>query len=810
VLNDVRLTLRGLLKAPAFSAVIVLTLAVAIGANTAIYSVVEAVLLRPLPYADPNRIVRIAATTIPTAPGPRQLPFSDRGYWHFADNNRSFESFGGFAAQDLRVPLTGDGTPVQVQVARVTVSAFEVLGVLPERGRLPTAEEDIPDAPWVALLAHELWVDRFGSDPGIIGRTVELNGTTVEVIGVMPARFDFPSPDTDAWTTYRLNPASENYGGHHIEGLARLAPDATPASAEEDAESLIARFPEVGYGAQWFTGVFDGGARVWTLQEDVVGDARLPLLVLLGTVAFVLLIACSNVANLLLVRGETRTRERAVRLALGSGRGRLVRLALTESVLLALMGGAAGVLLAWLGVRALVAMAPPSIPRLDEIGIRGSVLAFTLAVSVLAGLLFGTFPALRTGSRKSLAALRDGGRGPTIGRERHRTRSLLVVTQVALALVLLVGSGLMVRSFRQLSAVDPGFDGRGVLTFSVKPLPTKYQGPEGYAGFFDQLRERLEGLAGVTTAGGVNNLPLTGGGARLTTVIEEFPPAEDEFPPVFLVRRATPGYFEALDVPVVEGRSFTADDHNLRLGSVVISASVKEQYWPTTSALGKRISVAGIPTTVVGVVGDVHDASLELPADQFVYLPMLDSVGGGVAELTMAVETEGDPLALVPAVRAAIERLDPDVPISEVRTLETVVADSLSRTTFTMTLLVLGAAVALFLGSVGIYGVISYIVTQRTAEIGVRLALGASPGSLGALVLSQGMRLAAAGVVVGLLAALGLGRVIASLLYGVTPMDPVALVAGSLSFLAVAAVATLVPAMRAARTPPAEALRGGD
>ena len=426
MLTEIRRSLRSLLKAPAFTTVTVLTLAVAIGATTAIYSVVEAVLLTPLPYGDPDRVVRVAATVLPSAGGGSEAPFSDRGYWHFVDNNRSFAAFGAYSAGAQSVPLTGDGTAVQIDVLPMTLSAFEVLGVLPERGRLPAPEEDIPDAPRVILLSHDLWTTRYGA-PGIIGRSVEVNGNAFEVIGVMPASFDFPTPDVDAWAPHRLDPASENFGGHHLEGIARLAEGATLASAEEDAVSLIARFSEIGYGPSWFTSVFDGGARVWTLQESIVGDARQPLLILFGTVGFVLLIACSNVANLLLVRAETRTRESAVRLALGSGRGRLVGQALTESLLLAAMGGLAGGLLAWLGVEALLAMAPPSIPRLGEIGIRGGALAFALGVSLLSGLVFGTFPALRAGSRKTLAALKDGGRGSTIGRERHLTRSALVV-----------------------------------------------------------------------------------------------------------------------------------------------------------------------------------------------------------------------------------------------------------------------------------------------------------------------------------------------------------------------------------------------
>jgi putative ABC transport system permease protein len=807
LLHDLRVATRALAKAPTFALVTVATLAVAIGANTAIFSVVDGVLLRPLPYPDPDRVVRVAAGVLPQAGGGPEAPFSDRGYWHFVNNNRSFEAFGGYEGGTAQWPLTNDGPPLQLDVALMTLSAFEVLGVQPQRGRLPTPEEDVPDAPQVVLLSDGLWRDRYGADPGIVGRMVELNGVSREVVGVMPAGFDFPTPQTDVWAPDRLNPASENFGGHHIAAIARLAQGATIESAIEDAESLIARFDEIGYGPEWFVGIFSGEAFVRTLKDDIVGDSRQPLLILLGTVGFVLLIACSNVANLLLVRAESRTRERAVRIALGSGRGRLMQYVLTESLLLSLMGGAAGIALAWIGTRVLVSAGPTSIPRLAEIAINGNVLLFTTMVSLAAGLLFGLLPALRAGSKRTLAALRDGGRGATIGRDRHRARSMLVVGQIALALVLLVGSGLLVRSFQQLRSVDPGFDAAGVMTFRLSLPPSKYQGGEATAQFYDDLLERLDALPGAASAGGITNLPLTGGGAILTTQIDDFPVPEGEFPPVFLIRRATPGYFETMGMPIVEGRAFTPDDHNARLGSLVISESIKRQYWPNESALGKRMTTAGAAARVVGVVGDVHDAGLEVPAEQFVYKPMLDSVGGGVRPMMMAVKTDGDPETLVPEIRAVVEALDPDLPITQMQSMEDILGESLSRTSFTMSLLLLAAIVALFLGSVGIYGVLAYVASQRTAEMGVRLALGADAGNVRKIILSQGMLLAVIGVAAGLVGAVGLGGVMSSLLYGVSPVDPVTLVGVSLIFLTVAAGASLIPATRAARTPPAVALR---
>jgi putative ABC transport system permease protein len=804
--NDVRVALRGLLKSPGLFCIVVLTLAVAIGANTAIFSVVQNVLLQPLPYPDEGRIVRVAATTY-AGGGDVGMPFSDRGYWHFAGNNRSFEAYGGYIGVAAPSPLTGDGPPRQVGVGSMTLSAFEVLGVFPELGRLPTPEEAAPGGPSVVLLSRNLWANQYGSDPSILGRTIDLNGTAREVIGVMPPGYDFPAPHVEVWTPLQLDPASENFGGHYISAIARLRPGVTIEAATDDARSLVARYDELGYGPGWFQSIFDGGAAVRTLREAVVGDAREPLLIVLGTVGFVLLIACSNVANLLLVRGEARRRENAVRMALGSSRARIARQVLVESALLAIIGGIAGVLLAYAGTSVLVSIGPAGIPRLGEIGINGTALAFTAGVSALAAVLFGVLPALGASSTNTLGALRNGGRNATIGRDRHRTRNALVMTQVALAFVLVIGSGLMVRSFEALRSVHPGFSADEVLTFRVQPLPTKYPDPEARAQFYDRLIERLEGVPGVTRAGAINTLPLTGGGSNLTTVIEEFPPAEGDFPPVFDVRRTAPGYFEAMSIPLVEGRTYTPDDHNRRLGSVIISSSVKNSYWPDTSALGKWITVAGIRTQVVGVVGDVHDTGLDAAANQFMYLPMLDAEGGGVQAMTITVRTAVEPLSVVGAIRGAIAELDPDLPMADIRSMQSVLDDSVSRTSFTMSLLVIAALIALFLGSVGLYGVLSYVVTQRAPEIGVRLALGATPATVRRMVVSQGMRLVGAGVLVGVIAAVVLGQVMVTQLYGVDPVDPVTLVAAATIFLSVALLASMLPAGRAAATEPMNTLR---
>jgi predicted permease len=808
LLADARIAVRSLLKAPGFTAVVLTTLAVAIGANTAIFSVVDGVLLKPLPYPDADRLVTVVTHTLPAPGRTGDLPYSDRGYWHFVENNRTFEHFGGYAGGSLQWALTGEGAPVEVDVGLMTRSAFEAVGTQPQRGRWPTPEEDVNGGPQVALLSDGLWRSVFAADPDVLGRTFEMNSETWEVIGVMPPGYEFPAPEVDVWIPRQLDPASENFGGHHLWAVARLNPGTTLETAEADAEDLVSRFGEAGYGPTWFTGVFNGEVTVASVREALVGDARLPLLVVLGTVGFVLLIACSNVANLFLVRAETRARETAVRVALGSGRTRLVRFVLTESVLLALAGGALGILLAWIGTHVLIASAPPIIPRLAEIGVSGRALAFTAGISVLAGLLFGLVPALRTESSRMLDALKDGGRGGIGSRQQHRVRNGLVVSQIALALVLLVGSGLMVRTFQGLRSIDPGFEPEGAVTLRVSPAPLNYgNDPEQVAAFYDELLGQIRNLPGVTAAGASTILPLNGVGSRLTTAIDDFPTPEDEFPPSFLIRRVTPGYFEALGVPVVEGREFMRDDHDLRLGSMLISEELKERYWPDESALGKRLTTAGAPARVVGVVGDVPFLSLDEESSETIYKPMLDSIGGGALAMSVVVRAQGEPGAVVPGMRGIVERLDAELPMTDVQLLDELVSDSMSRTTFTMTLLVIAALVALFLGAVGVYGVTAYTVSRRTGEIGVRQALGADSGRVRGMVLGEGMRLAALGVAIGLAGSLALGRVVASLLFGVSPYDPLTLVGGSVVFLAVAALATVIPSSRAAAIPPAVALR---
>lgn len=801
--RDLGFSLRTLSRDRGFAVVVVSTLAVALGAGAAITSVVDGVLLRPLEYADEERIVRVRVGAQPAVRRDDQgALFSEAGYWHVANNNRVFEAFGGVDPRPVQTALTGDGPPMRVNVIRQTASMFELLGVMPVLGRLYSRAEDSPGGPSVLLISSDLWVSRFGADPEVVGRVLTLNGRSFEVVGVMPPRFDFPSPETEAWTPLRLDPATESFGVHYIDIFGKLTPGTSVQMATTDAEGLISRLDEVGYGPEWFANAFDGTALVTPIKETVVGSARRPLLILLGSVVLVLLIACSNIANLILVRTEGRLKESSVRLTLGSGPGRLMRQEMTESILLTLMGGGVGVALGAVATRLLVSSAPASVPRLDGVGITGATLVLTAMAAVVAGVVFGVLPAVFRRSRDPLDVLRGGGRA-TSGRERLRVRNALVVSQVALALVLLVGSGLMVRSVQQLQDVDPGFQAEEVLTFGLRPLPTKYDGPEAVARFYDRLLEGLEDLPGVVSAGGIVTLPMTESGTFAARVVEDFPVAEGELLPVFYLRRVTPGYFETMGIPVLEGRAFTRDDHDLRLGTIVISNSVKRRFWPETTPIGKRIS----GSTIVGVVGDVHGRSLDTEIEEFVYHPMLDSVGGGVSAMKIVVRADGDPLSILSDVREVVRGLDPDLPIADVRPMSSILGDSMSRTTFTMLMIVLASAVATFLACVGVYGIIAYTLSQRTSEIGMRLALGADPTHVFGIMFRHGIKLACVGIVLGLAGAIALSGAFSSLLYGVGALDAVTLVGGSLLVLTVAAVASALPARRAARVTPSEAFR---
>jgi predicted permease len=794
---DLRIAARSLARDRKTTVIAVSTIAIAIGASTAVYSVLDAVLLRPLGYPAAHRIVRVTLGARPES-GAAEGPFSPRGYWHLVNGTRAFEAVG--SAGQVQRPLTGDGPAVAVEVALVTRSAFQVIGIEPLRGRLPTAAEDLPGGPSVTLISHGLWQDRYASDPAVLGRAIQLGPEAYEVIGIMPPGYDFPTPDTDAWVLRKLDPASEVFRSHFLTVFARLAPDVTIDQAKADTERLIAGFPALGYGRQWFEDIFSGEAIVRPLEEQIVGKARAPIIIALATVVVLLVVAYANVANLLLVRAQSRREEWALRGALGASRSRLARYALVESGLLAIPGALLGVALAVAGTRALVVAGPVAIPRLQQLELSTTVLLFTACIAVASALLFGLTSAAGS-ERARRDVFRAAGRGAFVRKGQTRIQDALTVGQVALTVMLLASAGLMIRTFSELVAIDPGFHGENLLTFRLSPSPARYPGPEFSARFYDRLLERVRALPGVAAAGAVTALPLTGAGGLRNATIDGVSGVG------YVAMRATPGYFEAMGIPVIEGRAFTSEDHEARLGSAIISESIKRARWPEESALGKRIEDGDAPATIVGVVGDVHQGDLRSPPGPAYYKPLLDSVGGGGLALSIVVRGVDDPGALIGDLRALVEDLDADLPLTDVRTMGSIVGDAMSRTTFTMTLVTLAAGIALFLAAIGIYGVVSYVVSRRKREMAVRMAVGAGRTDVTLLVLSHGLRLALLGLPVGLAGSTLLAHWLRFLLPDVRSLDVATLggVAAILLFTSVAA--SLAPAIGSANARPGDALR---
>jgi predicted permease len=660
-----------------------------------------------------------------------------------------------------------------------------------------------------------LWRGRYGSDPDILGRTLNLDDTTWEIIGVMPPVFTFPGEHTQLWMPHRIDPATLGQTNFRYGVIGRLKPGISLDGAKADLDRVLTRLPEFSPGELTAEAMENAqfAAIVNTMLDDVVGEVRQTLWILLGTVGFILLIACANVANLFLVRAEGRRREVALRSALGAGRLHMVRYFLTESIILGVLGGILGLGLAHGGIRILLALGP-NIPRLNEVGIDGWALAFNAIVSIAAGLVFAMVPIAKYGQLNLNSTLKDGGRGASTGLETSTIRNGLVVSQIALALVLLVGSGLMALSFWQLKNVNPGFSSEGVLTARLSLPPTKYGDADVTAGFYEQLLEKIRELPGVLSAGAVTNFPMTDRQNNEGLVIEDFPEMPGELPPIARTNFATPGYFEAAGIPVQRGRAF--ERHFDERGAVV-SAAFEEHYWPGQSALGKRLAQRdGVRDgvrwyTVVGVVGDVRDDDLSTAVPDMVYFPPVTYNRDGEARtaqtMTIAVRTGGSPTAVANAVRQAVWAMDPNLPVANVRTAADIVSSSTKRTTFTLLLLGLAAIVALLLGAVGIYGVISYLVSQRTQEIGVRMALGADRSTVSSMVVRHGVLISLAGIAIGLLGSWALTRLMESMLFGVSATDPLVFLGVAAFVLTVSALASYIPARRAARVNPIEALR---
>jgi len=804
LLQDVRYGLRRLRAAPAFAATVVLTLALGIGANTAIFSVVNALLLRALPYADPGRLVTIEHL-YPALDG-MQAPVSAAGFAQYRDDTRSFA---GMAVESGWGPnLTGTGDPERLVGARVSGQFFPTLGVAPLLGRTLRPDEDRPGENHVVVLSHGLWLRLFGGEPSAVGRTMQLNGEAYEIVGVMPPTFrDFWNRRAELWTPLALPPDRYTDGQWTNEWLslvARLKPGVSEEQARAEmrahAEGMKQREPDE-FPPDW-------SLVVTSLNAKSSGESRPALLVLLGAVGFVLLIACANVANLLLARGASRLREVAVRSALGASGRALVRQLLVESLILALVGGLAGLVLGAVGVRALVAWNPADLPWASDIRVDGVVLAFTAGVALLTGTLFGLVPALQTSRSDLQSVIKEGSRGMAAERGGQTLRRSLVVAEVALALVLLAGSGLLLKSFTRLQSVDPGFRPERLLTFTVALPVAKYPNDTARIAFFDRLLPRLAALPGVEAAGGTSVLPFGGGWSTGSFDVEGYTPGEGQPGPWGDIRTVTPGYLAALGAPLLRGRQLSVDDGPGRPPVVVVDEEMARRYWPNADPIGKRITFGPDSAPewieVVGVVG--HTAHEGLDAEKRVQL-YFSHRQGNPGQLAIALRTRGEPTALTAAARAAVREIDPDQPIANVRTMAELVDTSLGGRRLAAVLLTVFAGVALLMASVGIYGVMSYAVAQRTRELGVRVALGASRASVLRLVVRQGMTLVLAGVAIGVAGAAGLSRLIASQLYAVRGTDPATFGAVAVVLVTIALVAILVPAMRAMRLDPVVALR---
>jgi putative ABC transport system permease protein len=813
--QDLRYAFRGLRQRPGFTLVAVLTLALGIGANTAIFSVVNGVLLRPLPYERPDRLAMIWGHR-------NQEPLAELSvpeYWDLRERTRAFAGVAAFA--DGNINLTGTGTPERIRAGYFTANTTALLGVAPAIGRGFTAEEDLPGGPPVVLLGDGLWRRRFGADPKVIGRVLTLDDTPTTVVGVMPPDFQLPTHYAGApkelWAPMQLDPTINRgvRGWHFLEVIGRLrdgiALDAASAETSTLMRGMLATYP------MEYTSEFDGSATGVT--QSVVGNVRPALLVLLGAVALLLLIACANVAGLLLARSEVRQREIALRTALGAGRSRLVRQLLTESLLLAATGGLVGLLLAVWGVQGLVLAAPPSVPRLDAVGIDLRVLGYTLGITLLTGILFGLAPALHAVRGDLTGALTDGGRAGTTGRGRQRVRQALVTGQVAVALVLVTGAGLLVQSFLRLRQVDPGFVPERLLTARVELSPVRYDSNDVRRRFYESLLERLRSIPGVRSAATARALPMTGkleigDWSFVLEGLAASPPLPNDWHPADW-QVVSPGYFATMGIPMLKGRDFAATDRLGAPGAMIVNRTLARQVWPDGDALGRRVLLGGgdadsVWRTVVGIVGDVRHRGLTESPRPEMFLPYAQfPAGTGPAPPSMYVvlRAAGDPSALSTALGAAVAAIDPDVPLSGVQTMETAMGSWAAERRLIMLLVSGFALVALVLGSVGIYGVMAHLVAQREREIGVRMALGALPGQILGLVVSQSAWLVGAGIVAGTAGALAVTRLLTGLLFQVRPTDPRTFLGTALVLVVAAAGATLVPALRAVRTDPAHALR---
>ena len=794
--QDVKYGFRMLLKNRGVTLIAILTLALGIGANTAIFSVVEAVLLRNLQFRDPQRLVMVWEHNF--SRGRKTNVVGPANFIRWRERNQSFEKLSAFI--EWQTNITGAGEPERVPTGIVTSDFFETLGAGAAIGRTFQPEEGVPGKNNVVLLSDGYWKRRFGGDRNVLGTTITLNGRQVNIIGVMPASFK-GLMTVDVWTPYAVGEGWRTARGRSMSTVARLRPGVTVAQAQAEmsgiARQIETELPD-------FTGGW--GATVVPLREQLVGDLRTAILVLAGAVGFVLLIACANIANLLLARVAARKREIAIRGALGGGPIRLVRQLLTESVMLALVGGIAGALVAVWALEGLVAIAPPVFGRFTEIRLNTQVFSFAFVLALFSGVLFGIAPALSTSRADLQESLKEGGRTGGL-QSRNGLRKALVICEVALSLMLLVGAGLLLRSFSNLIGTDPGFQKENIVSMQLTLSGQQYRDEARVRQFFEQALERIAAVPGVSSAGAISWLPLGSPGSATAFQVIGRPAPKAGEEPVTDVRMVTPGLFRTMGIPLLAGRTFTADDSPQAPKRIVINQTLARQYWPGEDPIGKRVSMSwgdDIEAEIIGVVGDVHLVGLEQDVRPAMYWSNAQLSN---SFMTVMVRSERDPLSLVGALKAQVAAIDPLQAVSSIRTMDDVAAESVRQPRFTTLLLGLFAGLALLLAAVGIYGVIAYSVTQRTHEIGIRMALGAERGAVLRMILQQGMLLVWIGLAIGLAGAFALTRYMETLLFHVKPTDPGTFAAVAALLVGIALAACWFPARRATRVDPIVALR---
>ncbi|MGH9703897.1 MAG: ABC transporter permease [Candidatus Acidiferrales bacterium] len=810
--QDLRYGIRMMAKNPGFTLVAVLALALGIGANTAIFSVIDAVILRPLPFAAPGRLVTLWGTNMQRGNSRGSASYPDFMDWRA--QSRSFEGMAAWHESDFT--LTGSGDPAHLYGVVVSPSLFHLLGVSPQIGRDFLPEEEDPGKAKLhpVILSHALWQNRFSSDPNVVGKNITLDNLPFTIVGVMPAGFQYPiqAKNVDLWMAVVMDGISADggptymtqRGAHYLNVTGRLKPGVSVPQAQAEMETIASALSRQYADTNKFHGV-----KIATELDRMVGDVRPALLILFGAVGCVLLIACVNVANLLLARAASRQKEIAIRSSLGAGRMRIVRQLLTESLVLAFLGGALGLILAWWGTDVLLALSPANVPRVSAIHLSGRVLGFTALASLATGLFFGLLPALQI-SRSDLAeTLKEGGRGSTEGAMRNRMRSALVVAEVALALVPLAGAGLLIQSFLRLSRVKPGFDPHNVLTVTIG-LPDARYNVSQQAAFFEQLLNRTRALPGVRSAAAVEPLPLSSDQIQVSFTIEGRPVAKSDEPSTNY-RDVTDDYFQTLHIPLLQGRDFSAQDNSKSPAVIIVNQTFSRTFFPGENPLGKHIQPGmsvgpgtKVMREIVGVVGDVRHLGLNQEAGPEVYAPESQMPFDG---MILVVRTDSDPRSAIGAIRQQVRALDKDLPVFDAKLLEEYLSASLAQPRFNTFLLGIFAVVALLLAVVGLYGVMSYSVVQRTHEIGIRMALGAQAKNVMQMVVGQALRLTLTGCVIGLAGAWAVTRLMSTLLYGVSASDPATFAAVALLLGVVSLLACYVPARRAMRVDPMVALR---